>query len=101
MACHSVSPCGTWELRFSESGGPPNSSGYGSQQWQYDLIERATGAIVQSWSGSASTSPWNASSWGVARVTWDGEYLAIEQCSQDLHADGEVERILPATLTTR
>jgi hypothetical protein len=98
----SVSPCGTWELRHTLHGEPPNlSTGYGMQQWDYELVLRATGATIASWSGSATSSPWDASSFGVANVSWDGEYLVIEHCAEHLHAHPVIERVLPATLTRK
>ncbi len=91
------SPCGTWELRYVESGAPVNSSGYGMQGWTWELVTRATGAVIASWSGTATTSPWNASSHGIARVSWDGDTLVIEHCAD--HVEPEIERVLPRDLT--
>jgi len=101
MSCTpgALSPCGTWELRHLEQGAPTNlSTGYGNQSWSYELIERATGAVIASWSGYATSSPWDASSRGVSRVVWDGDVLLIEHCPEHLHAESVVERVLPATL---
>ena len=102
MSCTpgALSPCGTWELRHVEQGAPTDlSTGYGTQMWSYQLIERATGAVIASWHGIATSSPWDACSSGVSRVRWDGDMLLIEHCPEHLHADSVVERVPPATLS--
>ncbi len=94
-----LSSCGTLELRRVEHGTPMNlSTGYGNESWSYELIERATGTVVTSWNGRAISSPWDASSSGVSRVSWEGDVLLIEYCPEHLHAESVVERVSPATL---
>jgi hypothetical protein len=101
MSCDpkNVSPCGTWELRRTSSGGV-NEGGYGSSSWEYQLIERATGAVVATWGGYSSQSTWDGWSSGVADVRWDGEELVVSHCPEHLHAEPVVERVRPASLPT-
>ncbi len=99
MSCtpRQLSSCGTWELVRSETGGPPTSSGYGSQTWEYRLIVCATGEVWASWSGSASQSPWQADSHGVASVSWEGTLLVIAHCGSD-YEETRIDRVPAASL---
>ena len=94
----SLSPCGTWELRYLNDH-QVNSSGYGNGGWRYELVERSSGMIVHTWSGHATSSPWSSDSSGVESVSWDGELLVVTHCpTGGLHSHGEVERLLPSSL---
>ena len=99
MSCHprDVSPCGTWELRRTSNGGV-NEAGYGSSSWEIQLIDRATGAAIATWSGFSSQSTWDGWSSGIANVSWDGDELVIEHCPEHSHAHPVIERVRPATL---
>jgi hypothetical protein len=74
---------GRWELRTTNHF-VLNSEGYGSGAWRIELVERATGRVVRTWTGGGTASPWESSTHGVSSVRWDGNELVV--------AEDDVER---------
>lgn len=81
----------------TDVGAPPNSSGYGSQSWTYELIVVETNEVWATWRGSSSQTPWSADAFGVWNVSWDGDTLVIEYCTSEVEPP-RIERVLPRDL---
>lgn len=83
-----VSFDGRWELRYVNRYSV-NEAGYRTGSWHYELVERASGHVVRSWSGSSSQSPWNESRYGTSSVRWEGDVLVV------VDEDGTEQRVAP------
>jgi hypothetical protein len=85
---NTTSANGAWDLRH-RTRFVMNEAGYGNGSWDYQLVDRATGRVVRTWSGSATVSPWSEASLGTRSVTWDGDVLVV------VEEGGTEERIAP------